>query len=173
MARRDKVEEKILDVDASMQGTLTFKDPVNLRINGSFDGKLDTKGSLTIGENATVKADIQGEEIIVGGKITGNVVASKDLKILSRAHVIGDITTPRLGIEPGAVLQGKCDMMSILSGKKESFFNARELAAYLEVDESNILNWAKAGKLPAVREENEWKFDRQVVDEWIAKEKSA
>jgi len=51
MRRRKDEEfaEKILDVDASMQGTLAFKDPVNLRINGKFDGKLDTKGSLTIG----------------------------------------------------------------------------------------------------------------------------
>ena len=43
---------KILDVDASMQGTLSFKDPVNLRINGRFEGRLITKGTLTIGDRA-------------------------------------------------------------------------------------------------------------------------
>ena len=48
--RGDASDEKVLEVDASMTGTLTFKDPVNLRINGRFDGTLDTKGSLTIGE---------------------------------------------------------------------------------------------------------------------------
>ena len=37
----DPVREKILDVDASMQGTLSFNDPVNLRINGKFEGKLN------------------------------------------------------------------------------------------------------------------------------------
>ena len=38
MAFKKKLEEKILDVDAAMQGSLTFKDPVNLRINGKFEG---------------------------------------------------------------------------------------------------------------------------------------
>ncbi len=41
-------QKKILDVDASMQGSLTFRDPVNLRIHGKFEGSLDTKGQLTV-----------------------------------------------------------------------------------------------------------------------------
>ncbi|MFH1782831.1 MAG: polymer-forming cytoskeletal protein [Candidatus Omnitrophota bacterium] len=172
MARRDKGEEKILDVDASMQGTLAFKDPVNLRINGSFDGKLDTKGSLTIGENATVRADINGEEVIIGGKVTGSIIALKKLSILSHAHIVGDITAPVLDVEAGAVIQGKCEMLSHASGRKGRVFNAEELAKYLEVDVSNIVNWAKAGKLPGFKENDEWRFDRVLVDEWIAKEKA-
>ena len=54
--RKRKVEalqqtgEKVLDVNASMQGTLRFDDPVNLRINGKFEGTLDTKGMLMVGE---------------------------------------------------------------------------------------------------------------------------
>ena len=36
------VEDKFLDVNATMQGTLRFDDPVNLRINGKFEGTLDT-----------------------------------------------------------------------------------------------------------------------------------
>ena len=171
MARRDRNEPKILDVDASMQGTLAFKDPVNLRINGSFEGKLDTKGSLTIGENASVRADIKGEEIIVGGKVTGNIIAQKQLKILSAAHIVGDITTPVLSVESGAILQGGCQMLNF-SGKKARVFNADELAKYLEVGVSNIVDWASSGKIPAFKEGNEWRFDRTSVDEWIAKERA-
>ncbi len=172
MARRDRNEQKILDVDASMQGSLAFKDPVNLRINGSFEGKLDTKGSLTIGENATVRADITGEEVAIGGKVTGNILAQKELKILSHAHIVGDITTPVLSVESGAVLQGKCQMLSYPSGRKGKTFNANELAEYLEVEVSNIVNWANSGKIPAFKEGNEWMFERVSVDEWIAKEKA-
>ena len=40
--KNQEPEEKILDVNATMQGTMIFKDPVNLRINGEFEGKLDT-----------------------------------------------------------------------------------------------------------------------------------
>ena len=58
MGKRDKKHEveKTLDVDASMQGSLIFKDPVNLKINGRFEGTLNTKGNLMIGEHATVNA---------------------------------------------------------------------------------------------------------------------
>jgi len=171
MARRDRNDSKLLDVDASMQGSLTFKDPVNLRINGSFEGKLNTKGSLTIGENATVRADITGETIVVGGKITGSIVAQKELKILSRAHIVGDITTPVLSVESGAVIQGKCQMLN-QSGKKRTVFNADEVAEYLEVEASNIVSWANSGKIPAFKEGNEWRFERISVDEWIAKERA-
>lgn len=169
--RREKNEPKILDVDASMQGTLAFKDPVNLRINGNFDGKLDTKGSLTIGENASVRADIIGEEIIVAGKVTGNITAQKQLKILSKAHIVGDITTPLLDVESGAVMHGKCYMLTGPGGKG-NIFNVEELARYLEVDISNIMEWANTGKIPAFKEGNDWRFERGKIEEWIAKERT-
>ena len=168
MLRRDKNEKKILDVDASMQGTLAFKDAVNLRINGSFEGKLDTKGSLIIGENASVRADIIGEEIVIGGKITGNITAANSLKALSSAHIIGDITTPNLSVESGAVIHGKCQMLM----GKGNVFNIEELARYLEVEISNILEWANTGKIPAFKDGNDWKFERPKIEEWIAKEKT-
>lgn len=171
MARKDKGEEKILDVDASMQGTLAFKDPVNLRINGNFEGKLETKGKLSIGQNATVRADINGEEISVSGKVTGNVIADKQLKVTSSAHIVGNITTPVLGVETGAIIQGKCQMLSH-SARRDNIFNIDELARYLEVEISNIVSWANSGKIPAFKEGNEWRFDRGMVDAWIAKEKA-
>ena len=168
MLRRDKNEKKILDVDASMQGTLAFKDAVNLRINGSFEGRLDTKGSLMIGENASIRADIIGEEIAIGGKITGNITATNSLKVLSGAHIIGDITTPNLSVESGAVIHGKCQMLM----GKGNVFNIEELARYLEVEISNILEWANTGKIPAFKDGNDWKFERPKIEEWIAKEKT-
>ncbi len=175
MARRDREEfqEKVLDVDASMQGMLTFKDPVNLRINGNFEGKLDTKGKLTIGENANVKAEINGEEIIVGGKITGNVVALKELRVLATAHIVGDITMPVLTVAPGAVMHGTCRMLFDRQklGIKQELFTVEELARYLEVEISNILEWANSGRLPGFKEGDAWRFDRQKIDEWVVREK--
>ena len=171
MLKRDKNEKKILDVDASMQGTLMFKDPVNLRINGSFEGKLDTKGSLTIGENASIRADISGDEIIISGKLTGNIIASSSLKVLSSAHIVGDITTPRLSVETGAVIHGKCQMLTG-AGLKGNILNIEELARYLEVEVSNILEWANSGKIPAFKEGNDWRFERPKIEEWIVKEKA-
>ena len=90
MAKR-KDDEQYLDVNASMQGTMTFSDPVNLRINGRFEGTLQTKGKLVVGEDAVVTADIDGEIIIVSGLLKGNIRASKLLTLSPTANVIGDI----------------------------------------------------------------------------------
>ncbi|MBL7130184.1 MAG: polymer-forming cytoskeletal protein [Candidatus Omnitrophica bacterium] len=171
-----KVEEKVLDVDASMQGSLTFKDPVNLRINGKFEGSLDTKGSLTIGENAQVRASIVGEDIVICGKVFGNVTSSSSLNLSRSAHLTGDIRTPRLSIDEGAIFQGKCQMDAkdakvSRSTVQEMLMTVEELAKYLEVDSNSVLDWAQKGRIPAEKQGNGWKFDRVKVDAWIASEK--
>ncbi len=73
MAFKKKIEEKILDVDAAMQGTLKFKEPVNLRINGRFEGTLEIKGNLTIGQTAIVLADIIGDTKKCEALFVGNM----------------------------------------------------------------------------------------------------
>lgn len=173
MRRRSREEEaeKMLDVDATMQGSLTFRDPVNLRINGSFEGSLDTKGNLIIGENATVRANIKGENIVVAGRVYGDIAASRELKLVPPAHVTGNITTPRLTVTDGAVLEGECHMLKKERDAEEprrNMLTAEELAQYLEVDKSMVFEWAKNGKLPAVKDRDNWKFDKATVDEWIA-----
>ena len=166
----------MLDVDASMQGSLAFRDPVNLRINGKFEGSLDIKGTLTVGENAEVKANIIGEAIVISGRVTGNVSAANSLGLTSTAYLLGDIRTPSLNIAEGAVFQGKCDMQLKEAKISRSTINqalmtVEELAKYLEIDAASILDWAKTGKIPAQKEGNSWKFDRIKVDTWIASEK--
>lgn len=172
-----KVErENILNVDASMQGTLIFKDPVNLRINGSFEGRLDTKGILTIGENAQVNADLIGETIIIAGKVTGNILASDTLSLTATAFLQGDIRTPSLSIAEGAIFVGKCQMerKQVNSNKvsiDELPMNVEDLAKYLEVDSTSVMDWAKNGRIPAHKQGNSWRFERAKVDAWIASEK--
>lgn len=177
MGKKDKrhhEEEKVLDVDASMQGSMIFKDPVNLRINGRFEGTLNTKGNLMIGEHAVINADITGDSIIVAGKINGVVHALKELKLISPACIIGDIRAPLLSIAEGAVLEGNCHMLAKSRpdiGTKEASLTAEELAKYLEVDLSMITDWVNSGKLPAMKEGNSWRFERSKVDEWVAEGK--
>jgi excisionase family DNA binding protein len=166
--------ERVLDVDASMQGTLIFKDPVNLRINGRFEGTLNTKGNLMIGEHAVVNADVTGETIMIAGKVNGNVTALKELKLISPASVVGDIRTPLLSVAEGAMLEGNCSMRNRPRSDKETVQNIMtpdELAKYLEIDAALVFEWANAGKLPGMKDGDTWKFDRVKVDEWVAAEK--
>ena len=97
MAKR-KIDDKILDVSAAMQGSLTFSDSVNLRINGKFEGTLTTKGNLIIGESAVVTADIVAENLTISGNVRGKIKATENLILTSTAAVYGDIIVPRIAI---------------------------------------------------------------------------
>ena len=109
--RKKETEEKMITVDSSMQGSLSFKDPVHLCINGKFEGTLEVKGMLEIGESAIVEATIAGDDIIVFGKVKGEVAASKRITLKSTAIVEGNLKTPLLAIAEGAIFQGKCSML--------------------------------------------------------------
>jgi excisionase family DNA binding protein len=161
MAFKKKGDEKILDVDAAMQGSLTFKEPVNLRINGKFDGNLETKGNLTIGRTATIFGDIVGDNIIVGGRVKGKVIAKEMLTLLPTALVEGDIFPAKLNVLEGGIFEGRCSML-------HDFLNVEEVARYLEVDLSSVMEWANSGKMPGLREGDGWKFERKAVDSWIS-----
>ncbi len=170
--KRDEVDEKILDVDASMQGTIAFKDPVNLRINGSFEGKLDTRGTLTIGENAKVKATIQGDHIIVAGKVTGDINAAQGLAVVAPAVIQGNITTPRLTVTEGAVIEGQITMLNV-RGSGESMdvtMTLRDVAQYLEVEAKIVEEWAHKKRIPSRHENGTWLFSKASVDRWIQEE---
>lgn len=161
MAFKRKTEEKILDVDAAMQGSLIFKDPVNLRINGRFEGNLDVKGNLTIGATALIYGDIKGDNIIAGGRIKGKIIAKERLTLLPTAIIEGDIYPVKLNIAEGAVFEGKCSML-------HDSLNAEELAKYLELDLNSIMELANSGKMPGSKEGDEWRFDRKSIDSWVA-----
>ncbi|HNX68863.1 MAG TPA: polymer-forming cytoskeletal protein [Candidatus Omnitrophota bacterium] len=171
--KKDEIQEKILDVDASMQGTISFKDPVNLRINGSFEGKLDTRGNLTIGENAKVAANIHGDNIVIAGKVTGDIVATRSLAILGSATLKGNVTTPRMSMVEGAVLQGHVGMQGATSADGvDVFLTLKDVAQYLEVESKVIEDWAHSKKIPARFENGNWIFIKAEVDQWIQQERA-
>ena len=158
---KEILEEKIIEINAKMEGTLTFTDPVNLKIYGRYTGKLDTRGTLTIGSTAQVEANIVGEAVIVAGKVKGNVIAKKMLVLMPTAVLHGDISTPKLNIVEGAVFQGCCHML-------EDILSIDDLAQYLEIEIPAIVELATTGKIPAVKEGDSWKFERAQIDQWAA-----
>ena len=80
-------QERILDVTASMQGSLVFREPVSLRISGRFEGTLETQCELTVGESAQVRADITGDSITIAGRVEGKIIAKRSLKLAAPAAV--------------------------------------------------------------------------------------
>jgi len=169
---RQDSEEKILDVDASMQGTITFKDPVNLRINGTFEGQLDTRGILTIGDSAKVKANINGDKIIIAGKVTGDISAYTSLTLAAPAVVKGNIHTPIFSVLEGAVLDGVVNMNTDGSHTDFDHMTLSEVASFLEVEEEVVEEWANNKKIPGtIEDDGVWQFKRSDLERWIEEEK--
>jgi excisionase family DNA binding protein len=160
MARKRESEEKVLDMNANMQGTIVFAEPVNLRINGSFSGELKTRGTLFIGESADVNAEIQGEDITIAGKVKGNIHADGKLAMLGTAVVEGDIFTPALEVREGAIFQGISHMI-------REQMSVKEIARYLDIDQNKIVQWANEGAIPAVKKGESWLFEKARIDSWL------
>ena len=171
---RPKPEERVLDVNASMQGTLRFDDPVNLRINGKFEGMLDTKGSLFIGEKANINANITGDTISVAGVVTGNIKATSLLRLESTAKLNGDVDAPRISVQEGAIINGSLRMGGEgrpAMPRRGDWMSMVQLAKYLEVDAGKVNEWVTNGVLPATREGGEWFFEKEKIDRWISEGK--
>ena len=161
-------ESKVVEISAQMQGTLVFKDPVSLKINGVFSGTLEMKGTLSIGSRAEIIANIDGENIIIAGKVNGDIRAHKMLTLMPTAVLKGNISTPKLNIVEGALFQGKCQMMNDISNGNEDLLDIDEVAKYLEIDLSEIEKLANSGKIPGTRSGDNWKFERSKIDNWAA-----
>lgn len=155
-------EDRILDIDASMQGTLSFKDPVNLRINGMFEGKLMFRGILTIGKDATVKADITGENIFIEGIFNGKMESSGIISLRKEARVEAELFTSGLEIEEGAFFEGVIKM-------NKDMLSMDEISKFLNVDKDKVESWVKDGKIPYVQKEEGVYFAKSKIEEWLAK----
>ncbi|PJZ69216.1 cell division protein [Leptospira perolatii] len=99
----------VLGKETSFSGILNFRKP--LEISGQFQGEIESEGFLLISEGAKVKANIKAGTVIVGGEITGNVIATQRLEMLPSGKVNGNIKTAKLQIADGVVFEGNCEMI--------------------------------------------------------------
>ena len=108
---KPKDHSKVIEIESGMEGNLTFSSPVNLKINSRFEGTLDTKGTLIIGEKADIKVKhIKGEDITIAGKVEGDIICSERLALHAPAKVVGNVKAPLLIVNEGAMLKGSCEM---------------------------------------------------------------
>jgi len=91
-----------------VSGQLSFQGAA--RIDGKVDGEVTCQGTLTIGEEAEVKAKLTGQVVVIRGKVEGNVLAKERIELLAPARLIGNISAPRLIITDGVVFDGDCSM---------------------------------------------------------------
>jgi cytoskeletal protein CcmA (bactofilin family) len=86
--------------------------PGTFRVDARMKGNVVSEDTLILGENAAVEGEITGNAVIIGGRFDGTIQARGKVEIQARAVVTGDIQTPCLVIEPGAIFDGRCHMVS-------------------------------------------------------------
>lgn len=92
-----------------IKGEIVGSEP--LFIDGCVEGSIDLPGNLvTVGPNGQVTANIAARDIVVLGKVCGNLAATNRLDIRGEADVSGDGTAVRLTIEDGASITGRFDI---------------------------------------------------------------
>jgi len=102
--------ETILSASANFDGDLKCKGGV--RVEGKFDGTIETDGNIIVGKAARVGADLTGRDILVSGQVTGSIRTEGQLAILSGGQVVGDVDVGSILIEEGGVLSGACNNRS-------------------------------------------------------------
>lgn len=113
-------------VDQSTIGrTLVIKGEITgseaLYIDGHIEGKITMPESrVTIGRNGKVDASIQAKEVVVMGKVNGNIECSDRVDIRAEGSVAGDISTVRISVEDGAALKGGIQVRSEGKGHQPS-----------------------------------------------------
>jgi len=92
-----------------IKGELTGSE--DLYLDGSIEGTIDLRDhSLIIGPNGKIKADITARDLVVHGKVEGNVTATGRVELRKSCTLIGNVSTQRIVIEDGAFFKGAIDI---------------------------------------------------------------
>lgn len=113
-----------------------------LRIDGHLTGQVTSEnGTLIVGSTGQVDANIMVAAAVINGTVNGDIIASEKIELGRSAHVVGNIQTPRLKMEDGAVLEGSCAMIKAreMAEKQKAGLQtqtaSQEYAAYRETDD--------------------------------------
>jgi len=83
----------------------------SLYIDGRVEGAINLPGNrVTVGRNGQVQANINAKEVVVLGKVKGNVTASDRVDIRNEGSLAGDVVCQRVSIEDGAYFKGSIDI---------------------------------------------------------------
>ena len=115
--------EKGVSVEGRLDTTGTF------RIDSPMKGTLTSDEKLILGDNARIQGQIEGNYIVIRGRFDGTIRAKGKVEIQTKAIVTGEIHTPCLIIEPGAVFDGRCHMLATNQAAKTITIPIRSAAS--------------------------------------------
>jgi cytoskeletal protein CcmA (bactofilin family) len=102
-------EQATLGKSLVIKGEVTGSE--SLYIDGRVEGSINLPGNrVTVGRNGVVAANISAREIVVLGKVRGNMTASDRVDIRGEGSLTGDVVAQRISIEDGAYFKGGIDI---------------------------------------------------------------
>ncbi len=102
---------------AELNGEISFTN--GLQVDGVVKGKVQSEASLVVGRTGKVDAEVYVKKISINGEFHGVIRASDRVEINKDGKVYGDIFSPCLIIEAGAIFEGRCNMSERLVSKKD------------------------------------------------------
>lgn len=119
-----------------------------LRVDGHLIGTVTSdSGTLIIGTNGQVDANVVVAAAMINGTVNGDIIASEKLQLGRTARVMGNIQSPRLIVEEGAILEGSCSMLKARETHEEEVAAAQyvepeptpyEASLATEVEEEDV-----------------------------------
>lgn len=114
MSRKEAVPSpssihNVLSGGTILTGNLVTGD--DIRVDGTIEGNILSKGKIIVGQNGVVSGDIECQNLDLLGNVNGNISCSDVVILRSSANLTGDITTQIIEIEPGASFTGSCQML--------------------------------------------------------------
>ena len=94
----------ILGPDANFKGEMSFEK--GLRLQGRFEGKMNTPGRLHIAKEARMQADVDCGALTIEGDVKGNLSANDRIELKSTARYEGDLRASKLTVDEGAIFNG-------------------------------------------------------------------
>lgn len=120
MARNNEVDASAINTirtGTEITGDIVCKG--DIRIDGKLFGNLKSEGKVVVGENGLIQGNVECNNATISGDMKVNITVHELLTLKSTANLVGEISTNKLQIEPGANFSGSCKMGAVVKGIDE------------------------------------------------------
>jgi len=127
----------------------------DLYLDGEVEGNIELRDhSLTVGPNGRVRANVHARDVVVHGKVDGNIQGTERVELKRSAVLMGDIATQRIVIEDGAFFKGAIDIKK--EGKSDSRPEKREATMAASASYSGTSSSSSSGSQSTLLEEKKY-----------------
>ena len=134
---REKFEpDTVIGLTASFRGTVRADG--SIRVDGVYEGSVETAGNLIIGKEAKVMADITAHNVSVAGAVKGDIIANR-VEVLETGRVWGNLIVNSLTLDDGGFVSGEVSMHTDMAPPMLEAPKDREMTSYSEPIEGEIV----------------------------------